>query len=100
MTWSSSFIWAISLASLVVATIGKVLGAFIIGGPWLNRLTIGLAMVPRGEVGLVFAEVGRVSGILDTEIYAGVIIVIALTTLGPPFVLRWLHASAKQKSMF
>lgn len=78
--------------------VGKVLGALIICGLWLNRLTIELAMVPCGEVGLVFAELGRLSGILDTQIYAGVIIVIAPTTLGPPFVLSRLHASGKQKS--
>lgn len=47
-----------------------------------------LAMVPRGEVGLIFAELGRSTGILSTEVYAGLIIVIALTTLLPPFALK------------
>jgi Kef-type K+ transport system membrane component KefB len=45
-------------------------------------------MVPRGEVGLIFAELGRVNGILVDNVYAATIIVIALTTLLPPFVLR------------
>jgi len=48
-------------------------------------------MVPRGEVGLIFAELGRVSGIFSNEVYAGIIIVIALTTLAPPFALKWFY---------
>jgi len=96
VVWGSSFIWAFSLSLLASAILGKVVGAFVIAGPWRNRLTVGLAIVPRGEVGLVFPELGRTSGILDTQIYAGVIIVIALTTLGPPFLLQWLHAPVKR----
>ena len=41
----------------------------------------------RGS-GLDFAELGRVSGIFNNEIYAGVVIVIALTILLPPFVMK------------
>jgi len=55
------------------------------------RWIIGTAMVPRGEVGLIFAELGRASGILDNQVYAGMVIVIALTTLLPPFVMKWLY---------
>ena len=46
------------------------------------------AMIPRGEVGPIFAEPGRISGIFTNEIYAGMIIVIALTTLLLPFVMK------------
>ena len=45
----------------------------------------------RGEVGLIFAELGRVNGIFTNEIYAGLVIVIALTTLLPPFVMKWFY---------
>jgi Kef-type K+ transport system membrane component KefB len=55
----------------------------------LQRFAIGLAMVPRGEIGLVFAELGRQSQVFTNEIYAG--IVIALTTLLPAFVLKWFY---------
>lgn len=58
---------------------------------WPVRWVIGLAMIPRGEVGLIFAELGRVSGIFNNEIYAGMVIVIALTTLLPPFVMKWYY---------
>jgi len=48
-------------------------------------------MIPRGEIGLIFAELGRQSQIFNDELYAGMIIVIALTTLLPPFILKWFY---------
>jgi Kef-type K+ transport systems, membrane components len=89
--WGSPFIWLFSLSLVVIATIGKVAGAMLIRESWYARLAIGMAMVPRGEVGLIFAELGRVSGIFDNEIYAGMVIVIALTTLIPPFLMKWFY---------
>lgn len=90
--WGSPFIWAFSLSMLAVAVIGKMLGPLFIQEPWSLRWMIGIAMVPRGEVGLIFAELGRVSGILSNEIYAGMVIVIALTTLLPPLVMKSMYA--------
>lgn len=89
--WSSVFIWAFSLALLAAAIIGKVLSAWLLREPRPTRLAIGLAMVPRGEVGLIFAELGRSSAIFDNQIYAAMIIVIALSTLLPPFALKWFY---------
>lgn len=89
--WGSPFIWSFSLGMLVVALAGKMIGALVIKGNWAMRGIVGLAMIPRGEVGLIFAELGRVSGIFNNEIYAGLIIVIAITTLLPPLVMRWFY---------
>jgi len=89
--WGSHFIWGFSLALLVAAILGKLLGAFLIKEPWAVRGVIALAMIPRGEVGLIFAELGRVSRIFSNEIYAGMVIVIALTTLLPPLILKWFY---------
>jgi Kef-type K+ transport system membrane component KefB len=89
--WSSSFIWIFSLSLLLASVAGKLLGAFFIKESWPTRWVIGLAMIPRGEVGLIFAELGRVSGIFNNEIYAGMVIVIALTTLLPPFIMKWFY---------
>ena len=86
--WSSGFIWAFSLSLAAVAILGK------LGGPWViresvpARIAIGMAMVPRGEVGLVFAELGRVGGIFSPEVYAGMILVILYTTLASPFWIK------------
>ncbi len=89
--WSSSFIWVYSLALFALAVAGKVLAAFLIRERLHARLAIGLAMVPRGEVGLIFAELGRVAGIFTNEIYASMVIVIALTTILPPFAMKWFY---------
>jgi Kef-type K+ transport system membrane component KefB len=89
--WGSGFIWLLSLSLLGAAVLGKLLGAMLIPETWPMRWIIGTAMVPRGEVGLIFAELGRTSGILDNQIYAGMVIVIALTTLLPPFIMKWMY---------
>ena len=90
--WASPFIWTFSLSMLLVALVGKMLGTLLVPLSWARRGIIGLAMIPRGEVGLIFAELGRVSGIFSNEIYAGLIIVIAATTLLPPFAMKWFYA--------
>jgi len=89
--WDSTFIWKFSLMLLIVAIVGKMLGAFLIKESWATSWVIGLAMIPRGEVGLIFAELGRVGGIFTNEIYAGMVMVIALTTLFPPLVMKWVY---------
>ena len=90
--WGSSFIWLFSLALLAAAVAGKLSGALLIRENRHARLMIGTAMIPRGEVGLIFAELGRESGILDNAVYAGLVMVIALTTLLPPFYMKWYYA--------
>ncbi len=89
--WSSPFIWGFSLTIFVLAIIGKMLGPFFLKESIQSKVAIGIAMVPRGEIGLIFAELGRISGILNNEIHTGMIIVIILTTLMPPFVIKWYH---------
>ena len=89
--WSSSYIWGFSLALFVIAIISKMIGVFFIDESWQSRWLIGMAMIPRGEVGLIFAELGRLGGIFNNEIHAGLIIVIILTTILPPFSMKWLQ---------
>jgi Kef-type K+ transport system membrane component KefB len=90
--WSSPFIWVFSMALMIAAIVGKLAGPMLIREPWPTRWIIGTAMIPRGEVGLIFAELGQESGILNNEIYAGMIIVIALTTLLSPFAMKGLYS--------
>ncbi len=91
--WSSAFIWAFFLLFLLVAVASKFGGALLTPEPLRQRIIIGVAMIPRGEVGLIFAELGRTSGIFDDAVYAGMIMVIAFTTLIPPFLLKMLYRS-------
>lgn len=54
-----------------------------------NRLAIGLGMVPRGEVGLIFASMGKSLGAVDDALYASIVIVVVLTTVVTPPFLKW-----------
>ncbi len=75
---------------IVVAIIGKVItGWAIFGQEKINRLAIGIGMIPRGEVGLVFAGIGAASGVLDKPLQAAIIIMVILTTFVAPPLLRF-----------
>lgn len=89
--WGSAFIWELAASLLLVAFLGKFVSGFFIREPRRNQTAIGLSMIPRGEVGLIFAQLGFSQGILDGELYAALLIVIALTTMAPPFLLKWFY---------
>lgn len=91
INWASAYIWMFSLILFVIAIISKMVGVFFINESWPSRGLIGTSMIPRGEVGLIFAELGKLSGFFDNETHAGLIIVIVLTTILPPFVMKWLQ---------
>ncbi|PMB38494.1 sodium:proton antiporter [Fischerella thermalis CCMEE 5205] len=78
----------IAIFLVVVAIIGKVVtGWSVFGQPGINRLAIGVGMIPRGEVGLVFLGIGAASGVIDKPLQAAIIIMVILTTfLAPPFL--------------
>lgn len=82
---------------VVVAIIGKtVTGLAVFGQPGINRLAIGVGMVPRGEVGLVFAGVGSGIGILSKPLEAAVIVMVILTTFLTPPVLRLVFQNGSE----
>lgn len=89
--WGSSSVLLLSVLFIAVAMATKLVGAMIIKEPMHFRWVVGLAMIPRAEVGLIFAELGRVSGVFDNDIYAVMIITIAATTILPPFILKWYY---------
>ncbi len=83
MTWP---VVTLAAGLLVVAIIGKLasgLGAFQSSSRWV----IGIGMVPRGEVGLVFAAIGRTLGVIDDSIFAAIALMVIVTTLiAPPWL--------------
>lgn len=75
---------------IAVAIVGKVVTGWVVfGKPGINRLAIGIGMVPRGEVGLVFAGIGSASGVLDKPLEAAIIVMVILTTFIAPPLLQW-----------
>ncbi|MCX6380493.1 MAG: cation:proton antiporter [Armatimonadetes bacterium] len=76
----------------LVAVVGKVIGGMSVPGRKLNRLTIGIGMIPRGEVGLLFATLGLNSRVIDKGLYAAIIFVVITTTfITPPLLKLILH---------
>ena len=82
---------------IVVAIIGKVItGWAAFGEEKINRLAIGIGMIPRGEVGLVFAGIGAASGVLDKPLQAAIIIMVILTTFVAPPMLRFAFKETEE----
>ena len=71
---------------------GKVAAGW--AAPWdrFRRLVVGAGMVPRGEVGLIFAEIGRRSGVLSNEVFGAVLLTVMSTTFVAPPALKALFA--------
>ncbi len=84
----------LALALTAVAVIGKQACGLGVLEKGLDRLAIGLGMVPRGEVGLIFAGVGltlKVHGerVLDEAAFAAILFMVMVTTLITPPLLQW-----------
>lgn len=75
-------------AFVVVAVVGKVVSG-LPAGKELDRLTVGLGMMPRGEVGLIFASIGKGLGVVTDGIFSAVVIMVIVTTLVTPVALKW-----------
>ena len=73
-------------AAVVTKLVGCGLGAISLG--WQNMLKIGLGMVPRGEVGMVVAQLGLGMAVISTEVYSVVVFMAVATTLLTPLLLK------------
>ncbi|MEO0377072.1 MAG: cation:proton antiporter [Cyanobacteria bacterium P01_A01_bin.17] len=82
---------------IAIAVIGKVIAGYAaFGDEPINRLAIGTGMIPRGEVGLVFAGLGASTGVLSESLDAAVLIMVVVTTLIAPILLRWVFPSGSE----
>lgn len=82
--------FVVGLILTAVGVIGKVAAGFAALRPGVKRLVIGVGMIPRGEVGLIFAQIGLTSKLLDAGLYSAVAMMVMLTTLMTPPMLRGL----------
>jgi Kef-type K+ transport system membrane component KefB len=97
------FACALTLAAIV----GKQVCSLAVAERGINRLAIGLGMIPRGEVGLIFAGIGTTLMLTDASgsaepvisptIFGAVVIMVIVTTLITPFALKWSLARTKSK---
>lgn len=81
------------LALTAVAIVGKVVSGLACPKR-MNRLAIGIGMMPRGEVGLIFAGIGKSLGVVDDGLFSAVVILVMVTTLLAPPALRWTLSRA------
>ena len=85
--WVATVLTVIAIASKMLASLGAI-------GTMADKVIIGIGMVPRGEVGLIFAAIGLQVGVFDEDLYAVVLLVVLVTTVIAPPLLRWRLGSA------
>jgi len=80
-------------ALIVLAIVGKIAAGW--AAPWVRfrRIVVGVGMLPRGEVGLIFADIGRRAGVLNEALFGAVLLMIMITTFVAPPALKLLFGS-------
>jgi Kef-type K+ transport system membrane component KefB len=90
----SAGILAVAAALTALAIVGKLAAGW--AAPWVKfrRLVVGVGMVPRGEVGLIFADIGRRAGILNEAVFGAILLMVMATTFVAPPGLKLLFGSS------
>lgn len=78
----------IAVVLLIAAIIGKLLSGLGARKP-ANRSLVGIGMMPRGEVGLIFVSIGKTLNVIDDLLFSAIVIMIIVTTLITPPLLKW-----------
>jgi Kef-type K+ transport system membrane component KefB len=94
----SAGLLGIAGALIVLAIAGKIAAGW--AAPWVpfRRIVVGVGMVPRGEVGLIFADIGRRSGVLNEAVFGAVLLMIMVTTFVAPPALKLLFGTPQAPS--
>ncbi len=93
-TLADPVVVAVALGVTAAAVAGKLVAGFFAGQA--DKWVVGWGMVPRGEVGLIFAMVGKQLGVMDETMFSVIVIMVILTTLITPPVLTWLLRRAPE----
>ena len=91
---------ALAVGLAVAGVLTKALGGFL-GARELGRwgaATVGFGMVPRGEVGIVVANLGLAAGLLSAGVFSAVLIAVVLTTIIAPYLLTWSIPKARAEA--
>jgi Kef-type K+ transport system membrane component KefB len=91
----------LGLAGLLIAAavVGKQ-ACSLVAGPGVDRLSVGIGMIPRGEVGLIFANAGlglKIGGVpvISQAVFSALVVMVIVTTLLTPPVLKWSLSRGK-----
>lgn len=88
---------SIALILFVVAVVGKYVSGYVVYEKGVRKSIIGVGMIPRGEVGLIFAKIGLVHGIFKTDLFSAVTAMVILTTFIVPPLLKWMFESESKE---
>ncbi len=78
----------VALGVTVVAFVGKIVSGAMAGR--VNKWIVGFGMIPRGEVGLIFASIGKSLGVISDDVFSVIVVMVIVTTLVTPVILTWL----------
>ncbi len=92
------FLVALIIVAVFSKVIGSGIGARIGGFDNLASFRVGLGMVSRGEVGLIITTIGLTAGLVTTEEYSQVVIMVLATTLVTPLLLRWAYSLTRRET--
>lgn len=82
-------LYVIAAVISIFAILGKMVAGVAAKGDAREKLLVGVSMVPRGEVGLIFAATGKALGILSNELFSVIVLVVIITTfIAPPLIKR------------
>jgi Kef-type K+ transport system membrane component KefB len=87
-TFADLSVLGVAAGITVAAIVGKQICSLGVREKGLDRLTVGVGMIPRGEVGLIFASIGRSLKVIDDATFSAVVIMVIVTTLVTPPVLK------------
>jgi Na+:H+ antiporter len=94
----SAGLLGVAAVLIVLAIAGKIAAGW--AAPWarFRRIVVGVGMVPRGEVGLIFADIGRRAGVLNEAVFGAVLLMVMVTTFVAPPALKFLFGSPPASS--
>ena len=84
----------VALALTIVAVASKLVAGLAVYHPGTRRWPVGVGMVPRGEVGLIFAGAGLAAAVVAPDLYSLLVVVVMITTFVAPAWLKLLYRPA------
>jgi Kef-type K+ transport system membrane component KefB len=95
-TFAQLSVLGVAAGLTIAAVVGKQICALGVLERGVSRLSVGVGMIPRGEVGLIFAGAGRLLKVIDDATFSAVVIMVIVTTLITPPLLKMTLAHRKE----
>jgi Kef-type K+ transport system membrane component KefB len=102
-SFADAQVLGLAAALTAVAVIGKQVCGLAVVDRGVDRVTVGLGMIPRGEVGLIFANMGMAlvlagTPIITPPLYSAIVVMVLVTTLVTPPALTWSLGRASRRT--